>query len=232
MGAISTQDMVADCKQRVPVRVSATFWIDRLNEAYKWICQQGAFPWTIYRETISVGADGTFSLPGGWSLGRPSYIWKNGLMIPQKSWEEALKHSVYSSETDSAGNYSCWSYKINLSNAPTAYTYTGQMFPENSYPSIPDTTPEIVYHNMNIIVLSESATVYFPTPIEFDELIEALAESEARRRYGLAGWEKIQLRAQTGIQNLLKTYMTDKHTQFGLENQARHAQESQASKAV
>jgi hypothetical protein len=150
-------------------------------------------------------------------------------MIPQKSWEEALKHNVYASEIAQRGNYSCWTYSVNLAGDEP---YMGHMFPESSHPLGLDNSPFIVYHRMTMTPLSETGATYFPTPPEFDELLVSLAEAEGRRRYGVAGWEKIQTRSQASIQNLLKTYITDKHTQFGLENTARHAQESQAAKAV
>lgn len=233
MGNISTADMVTDCKLRVPARLSSTFWMSRLNEAYRWVCQQGAFPWTIQKIAITIAAGtGQWDLPTGWSPGRPSFLFKAGLLIPQKSMEEALKQNVLSAELIVPGNYSCWTYTIDLTGAPSTYQYKGQIFPYENYPTVDDTSLWMTWHSTDITPLTESTSEYFPTPVEFDELIMALAESEARRRYGMAGWEKVQTRTQASIQNLLKSYITDKHTQFGLENTVRHAQESQAAKAV
>ncbi len=231
MGAISTQDMVTDCKARVPIRVANSFWIARLNEAYRWICQNGNYPWMVIRSSCDVQTDGSFFL-GSWNGARPIYIWKNGLLIPKKSWEEATKHQMYASEIETPGNYSCWAARVDYSGGWGQYTYYGQMFPTASYPAAPDATLEIAYHYLDLTPIPESSSNYFYTPPEFDELVMALAESEARRRYGISGWEKIQMRAQASATNLLKIYTSEVHSQLGALEQQRHAVESQAAKST
>ena len=72
---------------------------------------------------------------------------------------------------------------------------------------------------------ADSASVYFPTPNSFDNLIIELAEAEARRIYGLAGWDIIQKRAESAIVNLLDSYRSTKNVLAGLTDQQKQVSE-------
>ena len=72
---LSTSAMTAECQTRVPIGLSTTFWMKKLNEAYRWICQKGHFVWEMRRQEMALGIGGTsFQLPATLDPGKPMYL--------------------------------------------------------------------------------------------------------------------------------------------------------------
>lgn len=226
MGAISIDDMVTDCKLRFAIRLSTSFWTARLNEAYRFVCQQGSFPWALVTSTVTVASDGTFPVPSDFSPGKDAFLYKDAVLVEYLPYDRAKTHGDYGI---GAATYSCWTYYSNLSGAPGSYGYTGLVFPENARPSTTDSAT-LVYHT-GIPTPLTSGTQYFPSPPEFDSLIMELAESEARRRYDNSGFEIVQKRAQAQLVLMMQNYRTTKDTALGVVEQTLRVQDDQAEKA-
>ena len=113
---LSTTQMVAELQRRVPIGLSAVQAMDRLNEAYRWICQRGPMNWLIKRTnvTTTVGADEVvFPMPYDWDSGKPSYLTGGtgyGVEIPYQPYDMAIRHQTYPNNV-AAGQYSVWSYR-------------------------------------------------------------------------------------------------------------------------
>jgi hypothetical protein len=238
---LSTNAMVAEVQRRVPIGIPAGTCLDRLNEAYRWICQQGSFVWMLNQGTVTItspalpaGRSGTFTLPTDFDPGRPAYILYGGLEIPYKPYDVAQKHQTYNT-TVGANQFSLWSFRTSFAAAPVTYSYIGQVFPEASYPlNGTTTTLTIIYHTTTaspLVTTTPPVYSYYPTPDAFDSFIVDMAESELRRTYGLAGFENLIQKAQGSLQMMLDAYRSTKPTMMGVMDQTRQTQESQAAKA-
>lgn len=232
----STSAMVAECQTRVPIGLSSTFWMKKLNEAYRWISQKGNFVWDLAGQSITIPVGYVyFDLPLEADPGKPIYI-SGGpagspeipTLIPFKAWDEATQNQ-YSEITTAPGAYSCWSLTTFFTaGPPPVYTYRVQLFPQEAMPTISSGafTVQVFYHkDVSNAEYSAASNVYFPTPNSFDNLLIELAEAEARRIYGLAGWDLIQKRAESAIVNLLDSYRSTKNTLAGLVDQQKQATE-------
>lgn len=244
---LSTDEMVAECKTRVPIGLSSAFWMKKLNEAYRWISQKGNFIWDIKAGIVNVPIGSTaFGLPSDCDPGKP--IWLAGpssggvggssstgvfnALIPYQPWDESLNQQ-YAEVTMPPGMFSCWTFATFFSGSPpayTSYTYVGQLFPASAAPTAGTgafTLPVYYHTDVYGTEFTEAANVYFPTPNSFDNLLIELAESEARRIYGLAGWDIIQKRAESAIVNLLDSYRSTKNVLSGLMDQQKQVSEKQ-----
>lgn len=229
---LSTSAMIAELQRRVPIGIPTSVCLDRLNEAYRWICQQGSFVWLLKTATVSVAhTTGTFPLPADFDPGRPAYLSYNKLEIPFKPYDIAIKHQIYNS-TMSVGQFSVWTFYTTFLGTPPVYTYTGLMFPAESWPISPITiSVPLIYHTATGAAIATGTNLYYPTPDSFDSFLVDMAESELRRTYGLAGFEQLIQKAQGSISMMLDAYRSTKPTMMGLMDQERQTKESQAAKA-
>jgi hypothetical protein len=120
---------------------------------------------------------------------------------------------------------SCWAFNTSFTvGPPPVYTYTGHLFPVDA---ITQNVEFRFYYHADVASaeLTSSATAFFPTPNIFDSLMIELAEAEARRIYGLAGWEAIQKRAESAIMSLLDSYRSTKNSLGGLVDQQKQTNE-------
>lgn len=241
---LSTAAMVTECQSRVPIGLSSAFWMKKLNEAYRWISQKGNFIWDVKSGsvTVLVGAS-TFSLPSDCNPGKP--MWLSGPTggsvstsgnflseIPYKAWDTSLQQQ-YAEVTAPAGMYSCWTYATSFVGSPPAYNYLGELFPLSAKPTAGtgNFTFALYYHtDVSGTEYVSGATIYFPTPNVFDNLLIELAEAEARRIYGLSGFEMIQKRAESAIVTLLDSYRSTKNVLAGLTDQQKQVSEAQMMK--
>lgn len=115
---LSTSEMVAELQRRIPVGLSPTFCMDRLNEGYRWICQRGPMNWLLTQQwvtTIATVKDVAFPMPVDWDSGKPSYLSGDltigyGVEIPYKPYDLAIRHQTYGSNI-AFGQYSVWTYR-------------------------------------------------------------------------------------------------------------------------
>lgn len=243
----STSAMVAQLQTRVPIGLSSTFWMAKLNEAYRWISQKGNFIWDLKEPsvvwTLSIG-DTRILLPTDCDPGKPIYISgptaSSGVSttvlttIPFKAWDESLDQQ-YADVVAPPGLFSCFTVVSQFRTNPfapfnTLYEYLVQFYPASAAPTIAtgDFTFKMVYHaDVASTEYALGANVFFPTPNSFDNLLIELAEAEARRIYGLAGWDIIQKRAESAIVNLLDSYRSTKNVLSGLVDQQKQASEKQ-----
>lgn len=235
---LSTSAMTAECQTRVPIGLSTTFWMKKLNEAYRWICQKGHFVWEMRRQEITIPAGATsFQLPATMDPGKPMYLggpYDFGLnpessilsILPLVPAEDALDQQL-SEAAATPGLFSCWSLIMGTSlTAPPALAYFAALRPWSAVNTSDALSFQFHFHaDASSTELTVGADKYFPTPNVFDNLLIELAEAEVRRIYGLAGWEIIQKRAESTIMVLLDKYRSSKSTVVGLSDQQKQTSE-------
>lgn len=232
---LSTQAMVAQCLTRVPIGLSSTFWMNKLNEGYRWICQKGNFIWEQKSADITVNSFvNLFPIPADCDPGKPmtlvgpiaGFVVGHNLPaeVPRLPWDEAANQR-YSEMGTTPGMISCWAFKTNFTaGPPPTYAYTGWLFPPDAI--LEESEFRFYYHtDAASTELTVGATMFFPTPNIFDNLMIDLAEAEARRIYGLAGWEIIQKKAEGSIMSLLDSYRSTKTSLGGLVDQQKQTNE-------
>jgi hypothetical protein len=237
--------MVAQLQTRVPIGLSSTFWMTKLNEAYRWISQKGNFIWDLKFPAVQAQlgvAQTVFTLPADCDTGKPMYLAgptsTTGLtqvvvesLIPFKPWDESLEQQ-YAEVTAPTGLFSCFTVRSLFSTNPfpppsILYNYVAQLYPASAAPTVAtgDFRFTFAYHSDVQSEFTLGTSIYFPTPNSFDNLLIELAEAEARRIYGLAGWEIIQKRAESAITNLLDSYRSTKNVLSGLVDQQKQVNE-------
>jgi hypothetical protein len=232
----STTSMVTECQTRVPIGLSSTFWMKKLNEAFRWISQKGNYVWDIKSTSMTLSTF-YFQLPTDCDPGKPMYLagptsgsgaYASILFpkstIPYKPWDETLDQQ-YSEMVVPKGLFSCWTFTTAF--VGSSYLYRAYLYPLTAGPTGGDSfTMDFAYHmDVSNVELALGANVYFPTPNSFDNLLIELAEAEARRIYGLAGSEMIQKRAESAIVNLLDSYRSTKNSLAGLTDQQKQVSE-------
>ncbi len=248
---LSVSAMVTECQSRVPIGLSSAFWVKKLNEAYRWISQKGNFIWDVkfYPVTMNAGQD-YFEIPDGSTPGipacdpgKPMYLagpysavvslpTPMNSTIPYVPWDESLDQQ-YAEVTPPVGLFSCWTFSTNFTVgagpafAPS-YKYRGQLYPSSAKPTVATGafSFSFAYHtDVSNVEFATTATAtapnYFPTPNSFDNLIIELAEAEAKRIYGITGWDIVQKRAESTIVTLLDSYRSTKNVLSGLQDQQK-----------
>ena len=237
---LSTSAMVTQCQSRLNIGLSSAFWMSKLNEAYRWISQKGNFVWTVKTTPISIlVGTATFSLPALCDPGKPMYLsgpWSAiedpsvdmSTTIPYVPWDVMLDQQM-AEVIAPPGMFSCWSFSTAFSvGPPPTYGYQGLLYPLSAMPT-PATGSmflNLVYHvDVNATEYASATNIYFPTPNSFDNLLIELAEAEAKRIYGIAGWDIVQKRAESAIVNLLDSYRSTKNVLAGLTDQQKQVSE-------
>lgn len=235
----STSEMVAKCQTRLPIGLSSIFWMDKLNEAFRWVSQKGNFVWDVKRANLIMPFGTNYiTLPGDVDPGKPMWIvgpisgtaGQAGNLrsdIPYKPWDEA-QNQDYSEITPPPGAFSCFSIATEFTGAPPTYAYRAVFFPSAAMATLAegDFAFDVKYHvDVSGTEYTEGVTTYFPTPNAFDSLFVELAEAEAKRIYGIAGWDIIQKRAESGIVSLLDAYRSTKNTLAGMVDQQKQLSE-------
>ena len=156
--------------------------------------------------------------------------------IPYKPWDESLDQQF--AEVDAPpGLFSCWTFStfFSVGLGPyflPSYSYRGYLYPASARPTSATGAFmfNFAYHtDVSNVEFAATPTLtapnYFPTPNCFDNLLIELAEAEARRIYGLSGFEMIQRRAESAIVNLLDSYRSTKNVLAGLTDQQKQVSE-------
>lgn len=229
---VSTQAMVAELARRVPQAYTATTAIASLNGAFRWINQQGSFPWLLRKVTAAVAVTtGALTLPADFDPGKAAVLY--GLQtdsvpteIPYRPWAEATREQVYAAET--AQVYSCWSFYATVTGTPPVVSIAGQVFPLGA---AANHNLQLAYHVIRYPTLTSGPTTYFPTPDHFDDLIVELAEAEMMRQYRVAGWDVLYKRATDQLRALLSAYTTTKTVMMPVSEIVNNVNTAQALRA-
>lgn len=233
---LSTSAMVTECQSRVPIGLSSAFWMKKLNEAFRWINQKGNFVWEQRNSPVTVNVgQAVFALPSDFNPGKPMALAGpfSGVTsdagnvtstVPYLPWDSALDQQL-AEVVAPTGMFSCWSYNTNFAVGPPAvFSYQAELFPASAKPTSATGAFQFrfVYHaDVGSAEYAAASNIYFPTPNCFDNLLIELAEAEARRIYGLAGFEMIQKRAESAIVTLLDSYRSTKNLLAGLTDQQK-----------
>lgn len=207
---LSTQTMLAMLARRCPLGYTASVAMDELNNAFRWINQQGSFPWMLRKTTVAVAiTSGALTLPGDFDPGKPAVLYGAAdhavpFEIPYMSWEQAVKQQIHG--TSGAKVYSCWTYFATL--VGTTVTFSGLVFPAAA--ATANESLPFVYHAVQFPALTSGAATYFPTPDHFDPFIVELAEAELMRQYRVAGWDVVFKRCTDQLRAMLSAYQTSK----------------------
>lgn len=229
---LSTQTMLAMLARRCPYGYTASVAMDELNNAFRWICQQGSFPWMMRKTTAAVAmTTGALTLPGDFDPGRPAVLYgaaahASPFEIPHMPWDKAVKQQVH--QTSGAKVYSCWTFFATL--IGTTVTFSGLVFPASA--ATADESLPFVYHSVQFPALTSGAATFFPTPDHFDSLIVDLAESELMRQYQVAGWDIVYKRATDQLRAMLSAYQTTKVIMTPAVEAMQAAQAVQAKKTT
>ena len=232
--------MVTRCQSRVNIGLSTAFWMEKLNEAYRWISQKGNYIWDLSGADVTIsGLVNQFALPADCDPGKPMYLvgpipsmpaphMTLESIVPYVAWDDAGNQRISELPT-MPGMISCWTFRANFTHTVGpppiyTYTYTGYIFPIDALAVTSQF--RVVYHtDVSNVEFTVGSNIYFPTPNCFDNLLIELAEAEARRIYGLAGFETIQKRAESAIVNLLDSFRSTKNVLSGLTDQQKQVSE-------
>lgn len=236
---LTTQQLVAKLQRKFPLGISSTDAMDFLNEAFRRVNQmsKGGFAWQLKGSTINIPAGPAVptTLPNDYDPGKKAIIWgisgtPTKTEIPYKSYAEIVNEQHYPAQQLAA--FSAWTQvpQFTLS-APTSYQWLISLYPADAFPLANPAVLGLVYHAVSFPPFPVSATVYFPTPDQFDSFICDLAEAELARVYNRSGWDKLEARAMQGLSEMVDSYRTDKLDLASLGDQVMTAQEKQVERS-
>lgn len=236
-GAVTTTDMVADLKQRLPMGLSSTYCMLKLNQAYQWIEQQGAFVWNITRDQVTLSALSTvMDTPNDMDTGKPWSLYPFVGIVPGA--EPAISAEIPYLPMDEMANQQIFhvSAQVGIFYCHTLVNSGGNYqfrLAPNDAVNITTSYFMVWYHKVNGAIttpLTVGAST-FPPPPAFDQLIVDLAEAEIRRTYSLSGWSDNLAKAQASTQLVLDKYRSPKRDLAGLAEQGKEVQEKQLNQA-
>ena len=224
---LSTARIVANVIQKIPEQqVSVAMAIDRVNQGFRWIEQQGDFTWMLVATTVGVSTASfpasNFTIPAQCDYSRPMYLSTPVLAtlaseIPYKSWEDAWDLQTFGTNS-LAGVYAGW----------TNSTTNGYLFPSGAVQNA--STLSFVYHRLTPQELQIATNAFFPTPDCFDDVIVDYAEAEIRRVYGLKSWDVLAKRAEGAAMKYFDKYRSNKKLLAGLAQTQAVASEVQTKR--
>lgn len=137
---LSTTTMIAQLQARCPIGASASYCLDRLNEAFRNINQRASFLYQFKTTTVSTGGanTNTFAFPSDCDMGRDIVIvgpanWS--IPIPYQPYEVATKRTFTDLTFTGTGQFGAWSYITNYTGSPPTYNYKGYLFPAAAAPA-------------------------------------------------------------------------------------------------
>jgi hypothetical protein len=226
---------------RFPMGIGTNQWMGYLNEAFRKInqMQKGGFIWQLKLASINIpaGAQVANPLPADFDPGKSAFLYSTALavtptttMIPFMPVEEFVKQQQF--QVTGPGILAAWTFFPNTAlGPPTSYAWTMKLAPDTAFPiPPPGFTMGFYYHAVNFPQFTAAANVFFPTPDQFDSMILDMAEAEARRQYGAAGWDKLAAQATQSVQELVDTYRTDRYDLAGVGDVTMQAQEKAAER--
>jgi hypothetical protein len=156
-------------------------------------------------------------------IGKPLYAWMSPLTdlrvpIPYKPASELGLHQLYNN-TPIPGVFSIFTILFK----PDTGFYQLRFAPSSAFvTAVSGQNYAIQYHQIPQTVKTGSA---FPWPDQLDVALLDLAETEIRRRYGLAGWDTAQKKAQASMMLLADPYRSEDLAK-GVNEQAKETQEA------
>lgn len=227
---LSTQQMVVELQKRCPFGPDSPTCLGKLNNAFRWIDQNGPTVWRLTYSVLVVGAGATnVNLPADFDPSKPMYMsggpsWR--LQIPFKPWDKFLQLQTTGGSPMGAavGMFSAWSWAANMTGSPAVYSYTAYFFPTTGAPAAPTNFP-FIYHRLTPPPLTSGPTTYYPTPDAYDDVIVDLAEAELKRQYQIVGWEMAQKRGETALMRLAAGTRSSKEVVAELMEQSKQTQE-------
>ena len=226
---LDTSTMVAQLGQRLPLGYSSGFLNDKLNQAFRYIDQQGNFVWQLALSTPTV-LTGTnfFTIPSTIDYGKPMMVAGpvsgvgGSANYPSIQWLPFDKaYQLHMGEIGGGaapGNYSGW----------TNVKTNAILFPSAAAPNIGNFSMVLIGHSYTV-PLAYGAGIFFPTPDCFDDVIVDLAEAEVRRIYSLPQCEYIMQRAQSGLSRFVDLYRSTKDIMSGLMEEKMRSGETIAA---
>jgi hypothetical protein len=248
MSTVPVSVMVDQLQQRVPMNLSRSYCVDKLNQAFQWIEQQGAFTWDIRLTGVTVLQDQyRIDLTGNSTfgpespatvvdlsevdVGKPMSVFQSPLTgfrvkIPFVPVDQYGLYQIFNT-TPIPGVFAVWTLKYET--AISAYQI---LFAPSSAKVLDPAGLQFLlqFHKVGTSKLGDSASAYFPTPDQFNSLLVDLAEAEIKRNYGLMGAEVAQQKSQASIMMLADQYRSTKMFQPGLQEEGKDAQEEQLSR--
>lgn len=239
-GSVSTSDMVIDLQQRIPMGLADAYCMLRLNQAYQWIEQQGAFTWNIVRSSfVLVAPNAIVDMPDDLDIGKPWSIYpiETGgtealyAEVPYVPMDEIANQQIFHLDII-PGVFSCHTAVVQGTDYRFRFAPLDAVMPGPNPAN--DITFIVYYHKINEAIttpLSRSGGVYFPTPPAFDQAIVDLAEAEIRRLYKLSGYAEAISKAQASARLELDKYRSPKRDLAGVMEQSTEVQEKQLNGA-
>ena len=235
---LSTSAMVTIVQRRMANGISAAQALEYLNEGFRKLNQmsKGGLRWQLKQANLVLGLNLTVAAPADFDAGKSAWLRGDGsytptkTVIPYKPWSEFSTRQHL--QTTTAGAFDCWTFIPNFTlTAPTSYGWTIRMAPDNAIVLIaPGPTLPFVYHAVSFPAFTSNATIYFPTPDEFDSSIMDLAVAEGKKQYRISGWQDEAAQANQAISAIIDNYRTDLYDLSGLFDMTAQAQEKQVEK--
>lgn len=233
---LSTTDMTNEILRRIPIGIDAPYAMGKLNNAFRWVDQNGPTVWRLTYATLTLlpGLPLQVALPGNFDPSKSAFFggganWKT--TIPFMPWEKfQQQQTTGGSPMTGTGMLSSWSWLANNTLAPVSYSYTAYFNPPSA--SIPGggIPMPFVYHVRTPAPLTVGPAIYFPTPDAYDDVIVDGAEAEIKRIYSLAGWEMAQKRMEVGLGRLAAGTRSTKEIAAELMEQGKQTQERQLAR--
>ncbi len=248
MSTLSTASMVTQLQQRIPMNLGRPYCMDKLNQAYEWIEQQGAFTWGIRLAVVQMAVGTYYINLTGTSLfgpsfpdapesveladvdvGKPINVFPSPLTslrvsVPFISPDKLGLYQIFNT-TSIPGVFAAWTLLYDT----TASCYQLRFAPTSAAVAVA-TNFALMFHKVGTSRYGDLSTVFFPTPDQFNSLLVDLAEAEVKRNYGLMGAEVAQQKSQASIMMLADQYRSTKIFQSGLQEEGKDAQETQLSR--
>ena len=227
---LTTQTMVNFLAAKLPYGIATQFFQDRLNEAYRWIEQQGPYIFDLKTATITFNASTvTSSLPSDFNEGAEAALINpstgtSQMQIPYRPVDEFEREKVFTPSPALNSIFSAWTFY------GVTVPRTIEIAPAAAMPSSP-ITMTLIYHGIPNLVLTTGAN-YYTTPDEFDDLIVLRAESEVRKIYGFQFAMESRKEAEDMAAKLLDRYRSTKEALAGMVDQVRNTKEIQAKQVV
>lgn len=226
---LSTQAMVAELQQRFNnAGLDSTFCLNRLNSAYRWIESMGDFVWNTISTTLTLPMNTlTIALPAAFNPGKMATLTLPSNNLPVKYLPFDEFQGMRSSTTPGTpGLFGAWTFVFTGTSGWQAI-----FGPDSAINTAAATVFSFTYHRMTPAPLTNSGSVYFPTPDELDDLILERAETEVRRIYGYVSFNEMLAYVTNRAASALLPYASTKETTEGLQEVIRRANEKTAKRS-
>lgn len=247
----STTNMATELVRRLPFGIDTNFAITQLNLAYRWVNQKGPLVWNVRTTTVTVSVGATsFTIPADADMGKPTYlsgpttspgaspVSNLGTRIEYKPYKDFYTYQ-FQYPNASPGMYSVWTYAATATGGPPpTYAFTGYLLPAAAAPTTATGAFSLgfAYHckpAYNFPTTMEwplGSNIFFPSPDDFDDVIILRAEAEARRIYGIIGWDAALAQSEAACAPLIDQYRSSKEFISGLMDEVKQTQEIQANR--